>query len=89
MVSVLQCLQIPFTDSNQVSLTLLQDLSIDIDRDRQAIDRDITLLPTNVSSTDVRVSLIRQLTESTAQKYTNTLDALALSLQNEQMQAMQ
>lgn len=88
MVSILQCLQIPFMDSNQISLTLLQKIADDMARDRQSIDSDIAVL-LSVSSTDVRVSVMRQLIESTAQKYTNTLDALARSIESEQTHTIQ
>lgn len=88
MVSVLQCLQIPFVDTNQLSRTVLQELSDDMIRDWQAIDHDIDLLPTATSSGDIRVSVLRQLIDSTSQKYMTTLDTLTLSLQNEQLQSI-
>lgn len=88
MVSVLQCLQIPFADGDQMSLALIEQVSDDIQADRQAIDRDIPSLlslPTN----DMRVSLMKQRIESTAQKYSSMIDALTLSIANNRSISLQ
>ena len=88
MVSVLQCLQIPFADGDQASMTLFTKMSGDMDTDRQAIDHDIPAL-LSLSTTDVRVSLMRQLIESTAQKYTTMMNTISASIDTNRVQSLQ
>lgn len=88
MVTVLQCLQIPFADGDQLSLALIEQLSGDIQADRQAIDRDIPSL-LSLSANDMRVSLMKQRIESTTQKYNTMIDALTLSIANNRSISLQ
>ena len=88
MVTVLQCLQIPFADGDQLSLALIEQLSGDIQADRQAIDRDIPSL-LSLSANDMRVLLMKQRIESTTQKYNTMIEALTLSIANNRSISLQ